>query len=309
MQWVTTKRVNTFTDRAYDGNPSWVVIGADRSEDEKKLIKLSSELNPVSDTVFVFPEEAEDADLFLRFFSKSEEIGFSGHGTIAAYLGAEDEGILELTEPITLIRQRTKSGIQHLELRIKNNKIERVTVSLPVPQFVSMPIDVKQLARFLAISQVDIQDSTYPVGIVSAPGNTDIIVPVDTCDTLLNLKPNFQIMKSFCDRLQLTGVVVYCLDTMEKGDTALMRHFAPSVGIDEDPVSGAASASLGCYLVHNRIMPLSEMTRIIIEMGYAMKRPGRVYIHVHSYKNQILKVTFGGQGVITFEGRTVLPES
>ena len=58
MQWVTTKRVNTFTDRAYDGNPSWVVIGADRTEDEKKLIKLSSELNPVSDTVFIFPEDS-----------------------------------------------------------------------------------------------------------------------------------------------------------------------------------------------------------------------------------------------------------
>jgi PhzF family phenazine biosynthesis protein len=308
MQWVKTKRVNTFTDRAYDGNPSWVVIGADRAEDEKKLIRLSSEFNPVSDTVFIFPDNSAEADLFLRFFSRSEEIGFSGHGTIAAYLGAEGEGVFELTEPITLIRQRTKGGIQHLELRVKNQKIERVTVSLPVPQFVSTPIDIKQIARFLGLSQNDIQDSTYPVGVVSSPGNTDVIVPVETCEVLLNITPNFPVMKSFCDRMQMTGVVVYCLETMEKGNTAHMRHFAPAVGINEDPVSGAASASLGCYLVHNRIMPLSEMTRIIIEMGYAMNRPGRVYIHVHSYKNQIMKVTFGGQGVITFEGRTLLPE-
>jgi trans-2,3-dihydro-3-hydroxyanthranilate isomerase len=308
MRWLIAKRINTFTDRAYDGNPSWVIIGADKEEDEKKLVKLSSELNPVSDTVFVFPGGSADADLFLRFFSKSEEISFSGHGTIAAYLGAEGEDIFGLTEPITLIRQHTKSGIQHLELRVKNDKIERVTVSLPVPQFISTPVDIKQIARFLNLSQNDIQDSTYPVGVVSSPGNTDIIVPVETCDVLLNIAPNFPVMKAFCDRLQMTGVVVYCLETMEKGNTAHMRHFAPSVGIDEDPVSGAASASLGCYLVHNRIMPLSEITRIIIEMGYAMKRPGRVYIHVHTYKNQIMKVTFGGQGVITFEGRILLPE-
>lgn len=308
MQWLTTKRVNTFTNRAYDGNPSWVVLGASPTEEEKKLVKLSSELNPVSDTVFVFPEKTAEADLHLRFFSKSEEIAFSGHGTIATYLGAEGEGVFDLNEPITLIRQRTKSGIQHIELRVKDDKIERVTVSLPVPQFVSTPIDIKQVARFLCLSQNDIQDSKYPVGVVSSPGNTDIIVPVENCEILLNIEPNYQVMKSFCDRLQMTGVVVYCLETMEPGNTAHMRHFAPSVGINEDPVSGAASASLGCYLVHNRIMPLSEMTRIIIEMGYAINRPGRVYIHVHSYKNQIMKVTFGGQGVITFEGRTLLPE-
>jgi len=307
MEWLTTKRISTFTNKAYAGNPAWVVIGADKSEDDKKLVKLASELNPVSDTVFVFPEK-KDADLSLRFFSQLEEIGFSGHGTIAAYLGAEGEGMLELTEPISLIRQRTKSGIQHIELRIKDNKIERVTVSLPVPQFVSTPVDVKQIARLLGIPQIEVQDSMYPVGIVSSSGHTDIIVPVETYDILLSITPNFPLMKNYCDRLQITGIVVYCLHTMEKGNTAHMRHFAPSVGINEDPVSGAASASLGCYLIHNSIVPRSEMTRIVIEMGYAMKRPGRVYIHVHSYKNQIMKVTFGGQGVITFEGRTALPE-
>lgn len=307
MEWLTTKRISTFTNKAYAGNPAWVVIGADKSEDDKKLVKLASELNPVSDTVFVFPEK-KDADLSLRFFSQSEEIGFSGHGTIAAYLGAEGEGMLELTEPISLIRQRTKSGIQHIELRIKDNKIERVTVSLPIPQFVSTPVDVKQIARLLGIPQIEIQDSTYPVGIVSSSGHTDIIVPVETYDILFSITPNFPLMKNYCDRLQITGIVVYCLHTMEKDNTAHMRHFAPSVGIDEDPVSGAASASLGCYLIHNRIVPRREMTRIVIEMGYAMKRPGRVYIHVHSYKSQIMKVTFGGQGIITFEGRTALPE-
>lgn len=307
MEWLTTKRISTFTNKAYAGNPAWVVIGADKSEDDKKLVKLASELNPVSDTVFVFPEK-KDADLSLRFFSQSEEIGFSGHGTIAAYLGAEGEGMLELTEPISLIRQRTKSGIQHIELRIKDNKIERVTVSLPVPQFVSTPVDVKQIARLLGIPQIEIQDSTYPVGIVSSSGHTDFIVPVETYDILFSITPNFPLMKNYCDRLQITGIVVYCLHTMEKDNTAHMRHFAPSVGIDEDPVSGAASASLGCYLIHNRIVPRREMTRIVIEMGYAMKRPGRVYIHVHSYKSQIMKVTFGGQGIITFEGRTALPE-
>jgi PhzF family phenazine biosynthesis protein len=115
-------------------------------------------------------------------------------------------------------------------------------------------------------------------------------------------------MKNYCDRFHITGLVAFCTATMEKEYNAHMRHFAPSVGINEDPVSGLASASLGCYLTHNQMVDVQEMTRILIEQGYAMNRPGCVYVHVHTHKNQIMKVTFGGQGVITFEGRTALPE-
>jgi PhzF family phenazine biosynthesis protein len=305
MHWLTTKCISTFTGVPYAGNPAWVIIGAQKSEEEEKLLKVVSELNPVSDTVFIFPTK-NDADFYLRFFSRSEEIDFSGHGTIAAYYGIINENLLELKEPITLIRQKTKTGVQHIELRLKSGKIERVTVSLPVPQFVSTQLEIKRIARFLGISPVDVIDATYPLGVVSS-GVTDIIVPVRSLNTLLDIKPNFQLMKNYCERLLMTGVVVYSMETFDKNNTVHMRHFAPTVGIDEDPVSGAASASLGCYMVKNRIVQLEEMTRIVVEQGNSMGRPGLVYIHVHSYKNQIMKVAFGGQGVVIFEGRVLLP--
>jgi len=307
MQWLITKRVDTFAKKPYCGNPAWVVIGARKNEEEERLMKLASELNPISDTVFVFPEE-EAAELSLRFFSRSEEINFSGHGTIAAYLATENEGLLKFTEPITLIRQKTRTGMQHIELRVKDQKIERVTVSLTVPQFLSIPLDIKQIARFLGIPPVDIVETKFPLGVVSLSGCTDIIVPIADCAAIAAINPNFQLMKNYCDRYHITGLVTFCMATIEKEYNAHMRHFAPSVGINEDPVSGLASASLGCYFVHNQIVDIQEMTRILIEQGYAMKRPGCVYVHVHTLKNQIMKVTFGGQGVITFTGKTALPE-
>lgn len=307
MQWLTTKRVDTFARKPYGGNPAWVVIGADKNEDETTLMKLASELNPISDTVFVFPEQG-GTEISLRFFSRSEEINFSGHGTIAAYLAIENENMLQFTEPITLIRQKTRTGLQHIELRVRDKKIERVTVSLSVPQFLSTPLDLKQIARFLGMPPVDIVETKYPLGVVSLSGCTDIIVPIADCAAITAIQPNFQLMKSYCDRYHITGLVAFCTATIEQEYNAHMRHFAPSVGINEDPVSGLASASLGCYFIHNQIVDVEEMTRIVIEQGYAMNRPGCVYVHVHTHKNQIMKVTFGGQGVITFEGKTALPE-
>ena len=118
MKWLKSKRVNAFTGTPYAGNPGWVILGADSQEDDNKLIRLARELNPLSDTTFVFPYKG-DADLHLRFFSQSEEIRFSGHGTIAAYIALEDEDFLKFSEGVTCIKQKTKAGIQPIELRIQ----------------------------------------------------------------------------------------------------------------------------------------------------------------------------------------------
>ncbi len=307
MPWLKTKRISTFTKKPYAGNPAWVVIGADISEDERKLARLARELNPISGAVFVFPG-GDNADVYLRFFSQIEEINFSGHGTIAAYVGIEEESLIELAEPTTVIRQKTKTAIQQLELRVNNKKIERITVSLPIPQFISTPIDLKQIARLFGIPPVHIVNTTYPVNVVALSGCADIIVPVESREILLNIEPNFSLMKNYCDRSRITGIVLYCLDSISDKSAAHMRHFAPSIGIDEEPVSGGAGAALGCYLVQHRLIPIDTMNRLVIEQGYAMKHPGLVYVHVYKEKNQINKVTFGGQGVVTFEGRVLLPQ-
>lgn len=306
MKWYAARRVSTFTTIPFGGNPAWVVLGVEANESENKLRQLASELNPVSDTVFVF-RKSGDAEIGLRFFSKSEEINFSGHGTIAAFYGIEKEDYVTFKEPITLIRQKTRSGTQHIELRVKNGTIERVTVSLPVPQFISLSLDAKQVARLLNIPPAATLESNFPIGVIALSGCTDVIVPIHSCDVLFSMEPNFQLVKNFCDRYHMTGVVAYCYDKKSGHRIANMRHFAPSVGINEDPVSGLASASLGCYMLQHGIIPVQEMTRLVVDQGKVMKREGRVYTHVHTHKHQIMKVSFGGQGVVTFEGRTMMP--
>lgn len=307
MKWITAKMVNTFTDQPFGGNPAWVAYGNDLIDEERMLTHLATVLNPVSDTAFIFPQQG-DADVFLRFFSKSEEIAFSGHGTIAAYHALANESMLTISEPTTLIRQKTKAGTQHIELRVRDRQINRVTVSMPMPQFISLQLDMKVIARFLGLPPIEILDTTFPVGVVGLAGNTDVIVPVHSDDTLRDLTLNVPLMKNYCDRMRIKGVVVWCFDGDAESKKVHMRHFAPSVGIEEDPVSGAAGAELGCFMVHHKLIPVQDMNRIIVEQGHNMNRIGTVYVHVHTHDTQILKVSFGGQGLVIFEGRLLLPE-
>lgn len=305
MKWLKTKRVSTFTKKPYEGSPSWIVIGADRNDDSAILARLARELNSTTGTAFLFPPE-NDADLYVRFFSSSGEMTFSSECTLAAYLGLENEDLISFTEPTTLIRQKTKTGIQHLELRVKNKKVNRVTASLPVPQFISTPVNMKRIAHLLGVAPIDVLKSNYSVGVVALSGCTDIIVPLSSRDLLVAATPNFHQMKAYCETFQLTGIVAFCLETEGPTNTAHMRYFAPAVGIEEDAVAGVACAALGSYMLQNRIARRGEaLTRIVIEHGRAMKRPGTAYVHVHTHKNNILKVTVGGQGIVTFTG-TVL---
>ncbi|MEO0094546.1 MAG: PhzF family phenazine biosynthesis protein [candidate division WOR-3 bacterium] len=305
MDWVKAKRLCSFTSKPYAGNPAWVIIGLPMHYDEKSMMKLAHELNPVSDTTFVF-EGDEEANLFLRFFSGSEEIKFSGHGAIAAYYAMEDEGLISLTEPITLIKQKTKVGIQAVELRVMDKKINRVTISLPPPSTLSLNVDIKSVARFLGISPIDISQTNLPLSTVLS-GHPEIIVPVKSLTQLLDINPNFVLMKNYCLRAGITGIVVFTTETNDPEANVHMRHFAPIVGINEDPTSGGAAVALGYYLVKNNIIPAEEITRIVVEQGYSLKMPGLVYVHIYTYQKDILRVAFGGQAVITFEGKLRLP--
>jgi PhzF family phenazine biosynthesis protein len=305
MTWLNTKRLSTFTRAPYAGNPAWVVIGLDAPDDAKKLLKLARELNPLSDTTFIFPGDKE-SDLRLRFFSPSSEVRFSGHGTIAAYFALEGTDLIKFTEPISMIRQKTKTGLQNVEVRIRDKVIERVTVSLPPPRFLEQQAEIKTISNFLNVSPVDIIDTNHPIRIMDA-GHAELVVPLKSLDQLLAIEPNFQLMKNYCTRFNLTSVIVFTKETRDKESNVHMRHFAPAVGINEDPVSGGAGTSLGYYLVQENILPREEVTRIVVEQGLAMQRPGLIYVHVHTFNKDIIRVTFGGNAVVTFEGRVLLP--
>ncbi|MEO0226389.1 MAG: PhzF family phenazine biosynthesis protein [candidate division WOR-3 bacterium] len=304
-RWLKAKRLSAFSGEPYAGNPAWVILGAEELTDEQMQI-LAAELNPLSDTAFLQITPSQDADLVLKFFSQGGEIGFSGHATVATYFALSGEDIFPLKEPITAIRQKTKSGIQYIELRVAENKVHRVTISVGGPKFVTNEFNIVAIGRMLGIPPKEITDTNLPLDTVST-GFYSVIVPVKNLSQLLDLKPDFALIEKFCNRIGAAGIQVFTLETFEKESDAHVRHFAPAVGIPEDPVSGGACASLGCYLVRYRLIPVDHFNRIIIEQGQNQKKMGKVYVHVQLYKDQIAVVKVGGQAVVTFEGMISIP--
>jgi len=304
-QWIKAKRMSVFTTVPYGGNQAWVVLGEKDLSDEK-MRRLAHDLNPHTDTAFVFPESTSEADFYLRFFSGVGEINFSGYASIATYFALSGENRLTIEGSKTEIRQRTKAGIQQVELRVQGDKVTRATLALAKPGYLDIDVNPSTVAKFLGLDLEDVTSTELPFDTISV-GFYDFIVPVKTLNSIKKIKPHFSLIDSFCARMGVNGVVVFCMDTFDVGDTAFMRYYVPQVGLNEEPISGASAAGVGCYLIRHKLIEQANFSRIIIEQGYLQQRHSKVYVHVECTREQIYRVKIGGNALCTFTGYVLTP--
>jgi trans-2,3-dihydro-3-hydroxyanthranilate isomerase len=303
--WIKAKRFSAFTALPYGGNPAWVVLGAEDLTD-REMQTIASDLNPNSDTAFVFSESTHEADIFLRFFNGNSEVNLSSHAAIATYFALSGEGVLKLKEPETTVKQRTKTGINPVELRVEADRITRATVTLAKPAYLDLEVNPALVARFLGLSQADVTGAGLSMDVIST-GYYDLIVPLRSLKEMRNIMPNFSLMDSFCVRLGISGVIAFCRQTFDVESAVFMRHFTPSMGINENSISGLAAGTLGCYLLKHKLIEAANFSRIVIEQGHLQQKQGKVYVHLETTRGQIYRVKIGGNAVLTFTGYILTP--
>jgi trans-2,3-dihydro-3-hydroxyanthranilate isomerase len=303
--WIKAKRFSAFTALPYGGNPAWVILGAEDLTD-KEIRTLALDLNPNTDIAYVFSEKTTEANIFLRFFNGKNEINFSSHAAIATYFALSGEGVLKLKEPETVIKQRTKTGINSVELRVEGERITRATITLSKPSYLDLDVNPALVSRFLGLSQADVTAAGLPMDVIST-GFYDLVVPLRSLKEMRNISPNYSLMDSFCVRLGISGIIVFCRQTFDVESTAFMRHFTPSIGVNENPISGLAAGTLGCYLLKHKMLEPANFSRIIIEQGHLQQKQGKVYVHLETTRGQIYRVKIGGNAVITFTGYILTP--
>ncbi|MBE0432452.1 PhzF family phenazine biosynthesis protein [candidate division WOR-3 bacterium] len=303
--WIKAKRFSVFTTLPYGGNPAWVVLGTEKLTDQD-MLTLASDLNPSSDTAFVSPDPTTEADISLRFFNGKNEVNFSSHAAIATYFALNGEDMVKLKEPETIVKQRTKTGINPVHLRVKEEKVTRATITLSKPTNLDLEINLTLVARFLGLEREDLTAAGLPMDVTST-GFYDLIIPLRSLKDVRNVTPNFTLMDSFCVRLGISGVIVFCRQSFDIDSTAFMRHFAPSIGVNENPISGLAAGTLGCYLHRHKIVEAANFSRMIIEQGHLQQKQGKVYVHLETTRGQIFRVKIGGSAVLTFTGYITTP--
>jgi PhzF family phenazine biosynthesis protein len=253
-------KVDAFADKLFSGNPAGVCILSEK-RDEFWMQGVAREMN-VSETAFLArKEDGHD----LRWFTPTVEVDLCGHATLAAAHVLFKEGFLNRDEEV---RFHTRSG-----LLTAAQKGEWIELNFP-----------RQPPR----------PTAPPLGLLESLGVTpkfvgknghNHIVEVESEAMVRNMKPDFGSLA----KVAVSGVAVTARASTA-GFDFVSRFFAPSFGIDEDPVTGSAHCTLGPYWE-------DRLHKNELVAYQASARGGIIHVRVGAER-----VFLGGKAVTVLEG-------
>jgi len=282
--------LDVFTTARFEGNPLAVFTDGDGlSEDEMQAI--AREMN-LSETVFVQKPTTEEALARLRIFTTKEELRLAGHPVIGTWFLLAELGVVPAQEGGVHILQETGAGVLPVEIRFKDGRPQRVTMTQKEALFRPAKINKSKLAVALGISPKDFDPRLEPEFV--STGIFNMMVPLRNRAALGKMAMNMAELRG----LQGKGVTMtYCFALGGNGK-AYSRGMLPWE-LYEDAATGSAAGSLGAYLVrHGRLAPGHTLS---ILQGVEMGRPSNLEVEVtQSGKKLVPRVS--GAAVKVLEG-------
>ena len=209
--------VDAFARRAFEGNQAAVMIFEAWPEDG--VMQAIAAENMFAETAFLVRDEGGEADWGLRWFTPGTEIALCGHATLASghVLLGRDGG-----ERVTF--RTRKSGV--LEVHRAG---EDYALALP-----AIPTQRGEWAEAAALLGGSTPQETW-----RNPNGYDLFV-YDEAEEVRALDPDMRGLAGLGDNLFI------CTAPGEETDV-ISRVFVPGAGVDEDPATGAAHATLTPY--------------------------------------------------------------
>ena len=276
-------QVDAFTSQVFGGNPAAVVVLPHWLPDTT-LAAIAAE-NNVSETAFLVTDRpirrtakpAEgDAAYALRWFTPKMEVDLCGHAT----LGSAWVLFQHLHRKAMRLEFATKSG----PLVVTRRAMGPLSpLSMDFPARPAKPVDSD------VAGQVVFALGGRPAAVLKA---TMMLAVFETADEVRALKPDFAKVAA----LPSDGLIATAPAGPDDAQADFVsRYFAPSAGIDEDPVTGSAHCTLAPYW-NERLRKADLLGRQVSQRG------GEVRCHVRGDR-----VILSGRVSPYLEGRISVP--
>ncbi|QJB69525.1 PhzF family phenazine biosynthesis protein [Parasphingorhabdus halotolerans] len=209
--------VDAFAERPFTGNQAAVMPLEEWLDDE--ILQAIGEENNFAETAFYLPDETNEADYELRWFTPAVEIALCGHATLAS-------GHIILSENPDFDRVTFRTRNAGVLTMVRDG--EDYALDLP-----AYPPSAKEMPDIVALV------GGSPVATQFHEGRYHVI-QYETAGEVLALQPDLK-------ALGTRGNEQFICTAPGKDTDVLSRVFVPGGGVDEDSVTGSAHAVLTPY--------------------------------------------------------------
>ncbi len=298
------KQIDVFTDQPYLGNPLAVVLDGAGLDDA--AMQGFARWTNLSETTFVLPPTDPGADYRLRIFTPGGELPFAGHPTLGScHAWLESGG-----------QPRAADGVvQQCAVGLVRIRREGPRLAFAAPAVQRSAIEVALLADLTEALGLQPAQVLAAQRLDNGPVWHGLLL--DAPETVLGLAPDMA-------RLATLGAKVGVAAAYPGEDSAPLiargnrearafattvrpapwradlevRGFAPSMGVNEDPVTGSLNASLAQWLIAEGRMP----ERYQASQGVCLGRAGQVHLARDAHG----QVWVGGASVSCVDGQVRL---
>jgi trans-2,3-dihydro-3-hydroxyanthranilate isomerase len=253
--------VDVFAETRYAGNQLAVVRDAG-TLDATTMQSIAREMN-FSETTFVVEETPGRAR--VRIFTPSDELPFAGHPTLGtAWVMGRNLAAYTLDlaiGPVTVTFDR-EGGLTWMQ---------------PPEARFGPTLDRERAAAVVRLAP-DALHPEWPATIANI-GPTFLFVPLRRRDDLARASLDPRAHTALVEAgSPARGTFVFAPEGYSADADISARLFFDANGLREDPATGSANSALACYLRRFRATPF----RAIVEQGFEIQRPSRLYLDVSS---------------------------
>jgi trans-2,3-dihydro-3-hydroxyanthranilate isomerase len=282
--------VDVFSDRPFGGNQLAVFPDA-AGISGQTMQQLAREFN-FSETTFVLPPRDPASSFHVRIFTPNQELPFAGHPTVGTAAVLARSGPARQTFIL-------EEGVGPVTVTVEDGMI-RLHLQDPVYESTDEAPPATAVARALTLPEDSIVDSWYAG------------IGLRFC--FIHLAGPELVDQARLDRTAWDAAIAerwsphlyFFAGDLRDGSHVYARFFAPAAGVDEDPATGSAAASLVAGLAL-RSPGQHGTCRLRVSQGVAMGRPSTLHGTAHRENGLLTQVTVGGNAVVVGTGTMDLP--
>ncbi|MHB1318708.1 MAG: PhzF family phenazine biosynthesis protein [Anaerolineae bacterium] len=229
MPTIPIYQVDAFSDRAFAGNPAAVCV-LDRPLPAETMQAIAAEMN-LSETAYVQKLDTgaarAPARYALRWFTPLAEVKLCGHATLAT---------------AAVLFQETGLAVDYVEF----DTLSGVLTARQRPEGIQLDFPADAVEPYaLPPAVASALGVRSPVGAFRSRMLGMVLVHLDSEGAVAALRPDMRVLAAASAGAGGMGYIVTAPGSAPVDFVS--RFFAPGLGVDEDPVTGASHTVLGPY--------------------------------------------------------------